>query len=45
MQYISEILLKHAQHIDKDPWRGLPELTNSSEYILRHGLQYADTLD
>jgi hypothetical protein len=31
MHYISNILLKHARHIDQDPWRGLPELTNESE--------------
>ena len=31
LQYISEILLKHAQHVSQDNWRGLPELTNSSE--------------
>ena len=31
MHYISNILLKHAEHINSDPWRGLPELTNNSE--------------
>ncbi|OCF71062.1 glycogen debranching enzyme [Kwoniella mangroviensis CBS 8886] len=30
MHYISNILQKHAHHIDHDPWRGLPELTNSN---------------
>ncbi|EIW71077.1 hypothetical protein TREMEDRAFT_37541 [Tremella mesenterica DSM 1558] len=28
--FISNILLKHAAHIKSDPWRGLPELTNSN---------------
>ena len=31
MHYISNVLLKHARHIEQDAWRGLPELTNSSE--------------
>ena len=31
MHFISNILLKHANHIKSDPWAGLPELTNSSE--------------
>ena len=31
MHYISNLLLKHARHIESDPWRGLPELTNESE--------------
>ncbi|WVN91067.1 glycogen debranching enzyme [Cryptococcus depauperatus CBS 7841] len=30
LHYISSILRKLAHHIDKDPWRGLPELTNSN---------------
>jgi glycogen debranching enzyme len=30
--YICQILLTQANHIDDDPWRGLPELTNDSEY-------------
>lgn len=34
LQYISEILLKHAQHVSQDNWRGLPELTNSSESLI-----------
>ncbi|KAK4685222.1 glycogen debranching enzyme, partial [Tremellales sp. Uapishka_1] len=28
--FISNILLNHRQHITHDPWRGLPELTNSN---------------
>lgn len=28
--HLSEILLTHRKHITHDPWRGLPELTNSS---------------
>lgn len=31
MHYISNILRNLARHIENDPWRGLPELTNSSE--------------
>jgi glycogen debranching enzyme len=27
--YISNILLRHRAHVASDPWRGLPELTNS----------------
>ena len=34
LQYISEILLKHAHHVSHDNWRGLPELTNSSKSLL-----------
>ncbi|OCF33773.1 glycogen debranching enzyme [Kwoniella heveanensis BCC8398] len=30
LHYISNILQKHAAHITHDPWRGLPELTNSN---------------
>ncbi|WVQ80205.1 glycogen debranching enzyme [Cryptococcus sp. DSM 104549] len=30
LHYISSILRKQAHHIDNDPWRGLPELTNSN---------------
>jgi glycogen debranching enzyme len=33
LQYISEILLKHAHHVSHDNWRGLPELTNSSMFL------------
>jgi glycogen debranching enzyme len=36
LQYISEILLKHAHHVSHDNWRGLPELTNSSKSFLLH---------
>jgi glycogen debranching enzyme len=32
MHYISNILLRHARHIENDPWRGLPELTNHSNF-------------
>lgn len=31
---ISNILLTQARHIDNDPWRGLPELTQHSQYLL-----------
>ena len=31
MHYISNILLNLARHIENDPWRGLPELTNHGE--------------
>lgn len=31
--YISNILLRHRAHVASDPWRGLPELTNSSEQL------------
>lgn len=31
MHYISNILRNLARHIESDPWRGLPELTNSSK--------------
>ncbi|KIR80314.1 glycogen debranching enzyme [Cryptococcus gattii EJB2] len=30
MHYISNILRNLARHIENDPWRGLPELTNSN---------------
>ncbi len=30
LHHISNILLKHRDHVRKDSWRGLPELTNSS---------------
>lgn len=30
MHYISNVLIRQAAHIEQDPWRGLPELTNES---------------
>jgi glycogen debranching enzyme len=33
MHYISNLLLEHASHIKRDPWRGLPELTNDREFF------------
>jgi len=39
MHYISNLLLKHARHIEQDPWRGLPELTNESELTTLRILQ------
>ncbi|ORY30247.1 putative glycogen debranching enzyme [Naematelia encephala] len=30
MHFIANILLKQREHIDQDPWRGLPELTNDN---------------
>ncbi|KAL7419064.1 bifunctional 4-alpha-glucanotransferase/amylo-alpha-1,6-glucosidase [Cryptotrichosporon argae] len=30
IHYISNILLRHREHVERDPWRGLPELTNSN---------------
>lgn len=35
MHYISNKLLRLAEHIDNDAWRGLPELYNDSK--LPHG--------
>ena len=35
MHYICNILLTHAKHIEHDPWRGLPELTNAGEWHRR----------
>ncbi len=32
--HISQILLKHREHVANDAWRGLPELTNSSEWCV-----------
>jgi glycogen debranching enzyme len=45
MHFISNILLKHARHIENDPWRGLPELTNDSESIVKLLRREADGAD
>jgi glycogen debranching enzyme len=29
--FICQALLKVSKHIDNDPWRGIPELTNAGE--------------
>ena len=42
MHYISNILLKLSEHIENDPWRGLPELTNASELLSTYQVHLAN---
>ncbi|GFZ46822.1 hypothetical protein JCM24511_04042 [Saitozyma sp. JCM 24511] len=42
MHFISNILLRPARHIEHDPWRGQPELTNRQRNVLPRLVQHED---